>query len=184
MTSPHRPATNPRAHVVAAAAAPYLTRGVEIDELLGALIDTIVRSVEAERGTLYLVEGGRATLSSMIAHLPELERIRLDFGQGLAGWVAQENRSLNIDDPQSDPRFDASFDKKTGFHTRSMLVVPVQDSQGDVIGVLQLLNAASGKFSAHDEQAALELASQAGKVIENTQPLRRGASREPSAARR
>ncbi len=61
------------------AAAPFLTRGVELDALLIAVVDNIVERLAAERGTLYLVDGRTRTLSSVVAHLPELERIRLDF---------------------------------------------------------------------------------------------------------
>jgi transcriptional regulator with GAF, ATPase, and Fis domain len=153
---------------VALAAAPYLTRGVELDALLVAIVDTIVDRLAAERGTLYLVDGRTRTLSSVVAHLPELERIRLDFGQGLAGTVAAEGKVLRVSNPAGDPRFDPTFDQQTGFQTRSMLVVPLRDSVGEVIGVLQLLNAHTGAFGDDDEQAAIALASQAGQVLEAT----------------
>jgi Nif-specific regulatory protein len=153
---------------VALAAAPYLTRGIELDALLVAIVDTIVDRLAAERGTLYLVDGRTRTLSSVVAHLPELERIRLDFGQGIAGTVAAEGAILNVSNPAEDPRFDATFDQKTGFTTRSMLAVPIRDSSGEVIGVLQLLNAKHGRFAAEDEQSAVVLSSQAGRVLEAT----------------
>lgn len=164
---------------VAIAAAPYLTRGVELDALLVAIVDTIVDRLAAARGTLYLVDGRTRTLSSVVAHLPELERIRLDFGQGLAGTVAAEGKVLRVSNPAADPRFDPTFDQQTGFQTRSMLVVPLRDSAGQVIGVLQLLNALEGGsgsgrgepktgFDEDDEQAAIALASQAGQVLEAT----------------
>ncbi len=153
---------------VALAAAPFLTRGVELDALLVAVVDTIVDRLEAERGTLYLVDGRTRTLSSVVAHLPELERIRLTVGQGIAGTVAAEGRILNVSSPAADPRFDATFDQKTGFTTRSMLAVPIRDSSAEVIGVLQLLNAARGHFNDDDEQAAVVLARQAGQVLEAT----------------
>src|SRR5690606_27184245 len=47
---------------VALAAAPFLTRGVELDGLLVAIVDTIVDRLAAERGTLYLVDGRTRTL--------------------------------------------------------------------------------------------------------------------------
>ncbi|MFV8755499.1 sigma 54-interacting transcriptional regulator [Nannocystaceae bacterium ST9] len=150
------------------AAAPYLTRGVELDALLVALVDNIVERLAAERGTLYLVDGRTRTLSSVVAHLPELERIRLAFGQGIAGTVAAEGELLAVADPANDPRFDATFDRQTGFSTRSMLAVPIRDSAGAVIGVLQLLNASRGHFDADDERRAVELAASAGQVLEAT----------------
>jgi transcriptional regulator with GAF, ATPase, and Fis domain len=153
---------------IALAAAPFLTRGVELDALLVAVVDTLVDRLGAERGTLYLVDGRSRTLSSVVAHLPELERIRLDLGQGIAGTVAAEGRILNVSSPADDPRFDGTFDQRTGFTTRSMLAVPIRDSAGEVIGVLQLLNAERGRFDADDEHRATQLAGQAGQVLEAT----------------
>ena len=161
-------ARDPSRDSVALAAAPYLTRGVELDALLVAIVDTIVDRLSAARGTLYLVDGRTRTLSSVVAHLPELERIRLDFGQGLAGTVAAEGKVLRVSNTAADPRFDATFDQRTGFQTRSMLVVPLSDSRGEVIGVLQLLNAARGEFDDDDEQTAIALGRQAGQVLEAT----------------
>ncbi|MCA9684737.1 MAG: sigma-54-dependent Fis family transcriptional regulator [Myxococcales bacterium] len=153
---------------VALAAAPYLTRGIELDALLVALVETIVERLEAERGTLYLVDGRTRTLSSVVAHLPEIEHIRLGFGQGIAGTVAAEGKVLNVSEPAADPRFDATIDRQTGFSTRSMLVIPIRDSAGGVIGVLQLLNARRGHFTDEDETRATELAASAGQVLEAT----------------
>jgi transcriptional regulator with GAF, ATPase, and Fis domain len=160
--------TEAGARSVAMAAAPYLTRGVELSALLEALVDTIVKQLKGDRGTLYLVDGASRTLTSIIAHLPELEQIRLGFGQGIAGTVAAEGRALAVPEPRQDARFDPTIDEQTGYETRSVLAVPVKDTAGEVIGVLQLLNAATGRFSGDDEAKAMLLAEQAGKVLEAT----------------
>jgi Nif-specific regulatory protein len=73
-----------------------------------------------------------------------------------------------VSSPADDPRFDATFDQRTGFTTRSMLAVPLRDSSGEIIGVLQLLNATRGHFTVEDEHSAVELAGQAGQVLEAT----------------
>ncbi len=160
--------TNPKINSLASAAAPYLTRGVELNDLLAALVDTIVKNLDADRGTLYLVEGKARRVTSIIAHLPELEQIRLNLGEGIAGWVAQQDQPVRTDDPGLDERFNDTVDKKTGYKTTSMLTVPIRDTGGRVIGVLQLLNKKSGPFTADDETPALELAAQAGRVLECT----------------
>ncbi|WP_232296563.1 sigma-54 interaction domain-containing protein [Plesiocystis pacifica] len=176
---------------VALAAAPYLTRGVELDALLVTVVDSIVEHLDAERGTLYLVDGRSRTLTSVVAHLPELERIRLDFGQGVAGTVAAQGQIIAVSDPGADPRFDASIDRQTGFSTRSMLALPIRDSAGEVIGVLQLLNAGRGQFTLADQAKATTLATSAGQVLQATSlyadlrarsPLEREADPEPSEA--
>jgi Nif-specific regulatory protein len=145
-----------------------LDRGVDLRGLLDAMLSTICGVLEAERGTIYLVDGSARKLSSVVADLPELERIELDIGQGIAGSVAATGELINLDDPSSDPRFESRFDLATGFRTRSMLVLPVHDEANEIIGVLQLLNAASGQFSPRDIRRARELAVQTGRVLEQT----------------
>jgi transcriptional regulator with GAF, ATPase, and Fis domain len=162
--------TSPNRHSqsIAAAASGHITRGVPLSDLLAALVDAIVKSVEADRGTLYLVDGANQKLTSTIAHLPELENISLDVGTGIAGCVALDSKVLNVSSPSTDQRFDKSIDERTGYTTNSLLAVPVKDSAGETIGVLQLLNASSGSFSADDEKAATNLAQEAGKILECT----------------
>ena len=151
---------------VALAAAPFLTRGVELSELLGALVDAVVRQIGADKGTLYLVDGAARTVTSIITDVQG--PIVLQLGQGLAGTVAQTGKPVRVVDAQSDPRFDPRTDRATGYVTRSVMALPVVDGHGDVIGVLQLLNAQKGRFSGEDEAAAAALAKQAGSVLERT----------------
>ena len=148
--------------------APYLTRGVDLNELLVSLVDAIVRSLAADRGTLYLVDGAKQSLTSMVAQLPELDKIQLNFGQGVAGSVAQTQKVLNVPDVRNEPRFDPTFDQRTGYNTRSLLAVPIADSKGETIGVMQLLNAKNGVFVRADEEKAMKLSAQAGQVLEST----------------
>jgi transcriptional regulator with GAF, ATPase, and Fis domain len=166
--STHSSSQDSHSQSIAAAAAGHITRGVELTDLLGALVDTIVLTVGADRGTLYLIDGAQQKLTSTIAHLPELENISMNIGIGIAGWVAQHCAPLNVPSPSSDPRFDPSIDQQTGYCTNSILAVPVKDSQLETIGVLQLLNAKGGEFTPKDEKSALELAKEAGKVLECT----------------
>jgi Nif-specific regulatory protein len=151
---------------VALAAAPYLTRGVELTELLGALVDAVVAQLGAEKGTLYLKDGAAGMITSVVTDVPG--GIRLAIGEGLAGAVAASGEAINVADVQHDARFNPSTDQKTGYLTRSMLAVPVRDGAGEIIGVLQILNARRGAFSNDDERTALGLAKQAGSVLERT----------------
>ena len=88
--------------------------------------------------------------------------------------AALENSVINIPDAYADTDFDLSgthaFDRNTGYHSHSFLAVPMQDHEGHIIGVLQLLNATdeSGKvtpFSREDESLVTSLASQAAVTL-------------------
>ena len=69
-THPHKDRGRTITNPISAAAAPFLTRGVELSGLLTALVDAIVGQIGADRGTLYLVDGAARTLTSIVAHLP------------------------------------------------------------------------------------------------------------------
>jgi len=72
-----------------------------------------------------------------------VETIRLPPGEGIAGWVAENNKSLCVEDAAVDPRFCRKVDDDTAFVTRSVLAVPLR-AAGRVIGVLEAINRVGG----------------------------------------
>ena len=150
------------------AVGPLLQREVDLDELLGQLVHKIAAAVGADRGTIYLVDPDAGELFSKAAHLPELKQIRLKIGQGIAGTVAATGQTLNLPTTEGDRRFFREIDRRTGYRTRSVLATPLRDRDEQVIGVLQVLNAKRGSFSASDEQYLKRLAAEAALAIEST----------------
>ncbi len=145
-----------------------LQHEVDLDVLLRAIVDRIVGAVDADRGTLYLVDAQRGELYSKAGHLPELREIRLRLGQGLAGTVASAGQLLNLPAVDGDRRFFKEVDAQTGYRTRSMLVAPVRARGGEIMGVLQVLNARKGRFSVADEERLRRLCAEAATAIEST----------------
>ena len=145
-----------------------LERPVTKDQLLKAMVDQVQQELDAERGTLYLIDAHTSELVSRVAHLPELSEIRLPMGTGVAGHVAKTGKVVNLPDVAGDDRFFKGIDEKTGFITRSMLVSPVRDSEGTIRGVLQMLNRRHGQFDQHDEELLAELAEQVSQALERT----------------
>ncbi|MDF1563257.1 MAG: sigma 54-interacting transcriptional regulator [Deltaproteobacteria bacterium] len=145
-----------------------LDREVALGELLTGVVRRIAQAMRADRGTLYLLDRAREELFSKAADLPELSEIRLALGQGVAGHVAQTGETLNVPTTNADPRFFSGIDARTGYETRSILAVPLRDSQGDLIGVVQLLNKQGGPFTRDDEMTLTALAEQAAAAVEAT----------------
>jgi len=93
----------------------------------------------------------------------------------VASYAVHHDRSVNIADAYTEKGFDfsgtKSFDKKTGYRSQSFLTVPMKNHEGEIIGVLQLINAkdrATGTvvpFSATDQHLAESLASQAAIAL-------------------
>lgn len=145
-----------------------LGREVALDELLSRMVARIAQALEADRGTIYLVDRGRAELVSRAAHLPELEEIRLSLGQGVAGWVAETGEVVNVPTSRTDARFFGGVDAQTGYRTESILAVPMRDPAGSIIGVVQLLNKRGGAFSTADATALEDLTAQASVALAAT----------------
>jgi HD-GYP domain-containing protein (c-di-GMP phosphodiesterase class II) len=80
----------------------------------------------------------------------------------IAGYAAATGEVVIIDDLYEIPNdrpygFDASFDRKSGFHSRSMLCFALKNYNGRAIGVVQLINRRdpkSGEIVPFDERQA------------------------------
>lgn len=125
---------------------------VKQDDVLTNVIDVAVNLTNADRGTLYLVDRTTNEIWSKVLVGGEVEEIRLKVGDGVAGWVAENGQTLNINDVSADERFDGSFDKATGYSTKNMLVYPIKNKTEETIAVVQLLNSLKGGFSEQDEK--------------------------------
>ncbi len=100
----------------------------------------------------------------------------------IAGYVANNGAILNIPDAYKIPKsypvsFNSSFDKMVGYHTKSMLTLPLKNSRKQIVGVLQLINAMNDdgkviKFSKTDESLVQHFALYAANAIERTQMTR------------
>jgi len=95
----------------------------------------------------------------------EVEEIRLPVGVGFCGHVAQTGEVVNVPDAYADPRFDPDTDAKTGYRTRTVLTLPVLDTEGEIVAVLQALNKREGTFTRQDETTLAGFAQQIGEVI-------------------
>jgi sigma-B regulation protein RsbU (phosphoserine phosphatase) len=132
-----------------------LNSTLDLGELFEITLNMTTQQAAAERASLFLVDAQRKELWTLVAQGLEQKEIRLPFGKGLAGWVAESGETIALEDAYSDPRFDRSVDKASGYRTRTMLVMPVKDRAGRIVAVLQLLNKRQGSFS-HDDIELLE----------------------------
>lgn len=146
-----------------------------LDEILEAITLKICNIVHAERATLYLLEKESRSLRSKVAQHdgPGRLEIMLPLGKGIAGRVALTGETLNVADPYSHPDFDREVDRRTGFHTCSILCMPILDRTKEVFAVAQLLNRmGGGPFTASDERRFKHFAAPLGLVLESCVQLK------------
>ena len=119
-----------------------------LEELLRYIVEVSVQQTAAERGTLFLNDEKKGELFSRVAMGASVGEIRLPNTAGIAGAVFTTGQAINIPYAYADLRFNPSFDKRTGYFTRSILCVPIVNKNGKTIGVTQVLNKRGGPFTA------------------------------------
>ena len=109
--------------------------------------------LNCDAGTLYVVTGQktlRFTQRTKSDELPSFEIPLYDetgapVERFMATWCALHNEPIIVDDVYSETRFDVSgtkeMDAESGYRTVSMLTVPLSPREGEVIAVMQFLNA-------------------------------------------
>lgn len=159
-------------------AAKALNSTLDLGELFGIILGITTQNTGADRASLFLVDNERNELWTLVAQGLGQQEIRLPAGKGLAGWVAQSGQPLNLADAYADERFDQSFDKASGYHTRTVLVMPVRDRDGRTVAVLQLLNKADGGFSQDDIDFVDGISVNAALALENARLHRESLQRQ------
>ncbi len=176
-----------------------LSSNRNMPQLLERIVRTAKDITRADGGTLYRTsEDGRRlcfhisindTLGMYLGgvggdpvDLPDIPLFDQDGASNLsavATYAAHTGKSVNIQDVYRDSPFNfqgmRSFDQRHDYHSQSFLTVPMKDHEGELVGVLQLVNAKdpdSGRavsFSATDQRFIEALASQAAMAITNQQ---------------
>ena len=147
------------------------------DEILIDLRDDILRLFEAERITVYVVDGIKKELVSRVKSGNEISEIRVPISTtSLSGYVAYKGQLINIKDVYDDKElaaidpkltFDKTWDQKSGFRTRQVLVAPI-NFQRYLMGAIQFMNRKDGRpFTKRDEAAVREMAKTLGIALFN-----------------
>jgi len=173
-----------------------LSKERDIDKLLEIILIAAKNITNADGGTLYRMTGERTlkfeimrndslgiTLGGTSGTAIPFYPVHLYDQEGnpnlsmVAAYSVHHDRSVNIADAYTEEGFDfsgtRSFDKKTGYRSKSFLTVPMKNHENQVIGVLQLLNAMDRRtgsvvpFSEADQHLAESLASQAAIALTN-----------------
>jgi class 3 adenylate cyclase/putative methionine-R-sulfoxide reductase with GAF domain len=139
---------------------------LDIDALLGVIMNTVTEVMHADRSTLFLVDRQRDELWSRVAQ--GSSEIRIKIGEGLSGHVAKTGETLNIEDAYEDHRFSRDYDDRTGYRTKSILCTPILNQSGEIIGTVQVLNKRDAdRFSPADVELLGAFASLAGISLVN-----------------
>ena len=145
-----------------------LSSELNLAKLLQRITAEVKKVLDADRCTVFLYDAVKDELWSKVATGVRRE-IRFPADRGIAGSVFRSGEIINIPDAYKDERFNPEIDKKTGYHTTSILCLPMQNKMKEIIGVFQVLNKKKGGFSGEDETLLSAIALIASSAIENAQ---------------
>ncbi|MGM8216440.1 HD domain-containing phosphohydrolase [Bacillaceae bacterium W0354] len=122
--------------------------------------------IVADRCTLWLLSDDKRTLWTKVAH--GLSKVEVPSDKGFVGHAVATGESLNIEDAYQDDRFNQEVDKQTGYRTKAVLVIPIRNQYGKIIGAYQAVNKRTEleKFSELDLKHLSLAASYSGKSLE------------------
>lgn len=175
----------------------------DLSKLEELIIQQCRRLTNSDAGTLYLLDldaEGNPILRFEISHNDTLGPTYAKFTmplteRSISGYVGIHGTDLNLPDvyqlqPEMNPgtpyTFSPDFDKRMGYRTKSMLVVPLRNFEKEIVGVVQLINKKHGHrklatpeitdrfvvpYLEHDEQVLDSFAGQAAMALDNRQLL-------------
>ncbi|MFN8454450.1 MAG: GAF domain-containing protein [Anaerolineae bacterium] len=126
----------------------------------------------AEAGSLALVDRERGGVIFQLAYngegreLTQLKNFLMPLGQGIVGQVAQNGVPLIVNNVKKDPGWSPVADQLTGFTTKKIMAVPLI-VEGEVLGVIELLNKKEGDFGQNDLELLSLVAASAAIAIQN-----------------
>jgi len=172
-----------------------LSQERDIDKLLETILIAAKNLTRADGGTLYrlvdnklqfeivrtdslsIAMGGTTGKAVPFYPIPLQDKDGKPNYTMIAAYAALTHKTVNIADAYVEEGFDFSgtrnFDKRTGYRSQSFLTVPMKNHEGQIIGVLQLINSLDaetgvvGTFSGEDQHLAESLASQAAIALTN-----------------
>lgn len=175
-----------------------ITQERDLSRLLGLVLEKSRFITGADAGSIYVVEGEAQDITQRSLRFKLSQNDSLDFessefvipvsNRSIAGAAVIGRAPINIADvykidPGASYTFDGSFDRRMGYRTRSVLVMPMISAQDEVIGVIQLINKKRDpekrlrgvehadeeviSFDQRSEELLATLAAQAGIALEN-----------------
>jgi GAF domain-containing protein len=149
---------------------------LNLSELLTAIVESATKLLDAETGSILLLDESTGELTFEVATGESgevIKQMRVPSNLGIAGWVLQHDVPLIVDDVVNDPRFYNQIDLTHGFTTRSMLAVPLK-FRDNVTGVMEVINKLhEATFDERDRELAQALAAQAAVAVDNARLYRK-----------
>jgi Nif-specific regulatory protein len=151
----------------------------DLNVLLTRIVESAMLLCGGEASSLMLADEERRALYFEVAlgsRGPEVKRFKIKMGEGIAGWVAQHNKSIMVNDVESDHRHLRTISRQIGYPVHTMLAVPMR-VRDKCIGVVEVINKSKEKYFDQEDLEWLEIfADQAALAVTNAKSFERACS--------
>jgi HD-GYP domain-containing protein (c-di-GMP phosphodiesterase class II) len=146
-----------------------INASLDLDEVMHLVLQQGMLALDAEAATFWLVEGERLTPRVVLG--PKADAVRRSYlksGEGLVGQAIVLRSGLLVDDVRRYPLWASHIDQASGFRTRTLLCVPLEN-RNQSLGAIQFVNKKGRRrFTNDDLQLATGLARQAALSLANS----------------
>jgi len=146
----------------------------DVHGLLSRIMESATRLSDAEASSLFLMDKQKNELYFEVALGPkgkEVQKFTVKVGEGIAGWVAEHNKSLVINDLANDKRHLSNIGEQINYTSKTMVAVPMR-VKDECIGVLEVINKNDeAGFSQEDAEWLEIFANQAALAIVNAKSI-------------
>ncbi|SIO37792.1 HD-GYP domain-containing protein [Fibrobacter sp. UWB11] len=145
---------------------PKIAAEHKTDSLLVLMADLGRKIVQADRCSLWLIDEEKNELWTKVAH--GVSELRIPLSAGFVGYSLKTGEPVLVEDAYRDARFDRRSDIKNGYHTTSVMTMPLE-SDGRVMGVFQAINKVGDNvfFSSKDLERLKLISVYSAKTIES-----------------
>jgi len=152
----------------------------DIHSLLSRIMESATLLSFAEASSLLLLDKERGSLFFEVAlgsKGKDVKKYTVKLGEGIAGWVAQKNKSLIVNDVQNDKRHMSIIGEEINYKSKTIMAVPMR-IKDNCIGVLEVINKKEDSFFSQDDLEWLEIfANQAALAIINAKNMEEAQSK-------
>jgi diguanylate cyclase (GGDEF)-like protein len=146
-----------------------LTSTLDLNKILTAIMEKAKTMIGAEGWSILLIDEEKGDLFFEKVRSKKSKRtqkLRVQMGKGIAGWVAREGIPVIAPDVSKDKRFDRKIDRIPHVNTKSLICLPVK-IKDKVIGVIEIVNRDTGKFfTKADMELVMRFVDHAAMAIE------------------
>lgn len=138
---------------------------LELEKVIELIINKSSEITKSDRSTFFLFDEINDELTTYFGQ--GLHNIKIRTNKGIVGLIAKTKKPIIENDPYHNPNFDPSVDQSTKYLTKSILGVPVLNTNNKLIGVIEVINKIDGSFTEQDLQILKGFASHIAIAIQN-----------------